>query len=364
MRVVVAAWVGSDNLGDELIFSGLVRKLRGRGAHVVVPSLRPGATESRHPGVRAIGHLDMPALHSALGQADALVFGGGGLLQNETSWFNLPYHLSRVCNARMRGTPFAAVGIGAGRLRGAFGPAIVRASLRGARGVAARDLESVELLRRIGVATATLAADLALSLPRPAAAPEDRIVACLRPWTGQPGRLPVALRSTTDLTTDDMVTRLAARCDEAARRLGLPVRFVAFQTGWDDALHRRVAERMTAPVEAIAPDLDDVLDEVARSRVVVAMRYHAAIAALLAGRPAVLLGYAPKVDALAGAFGDCGRLVPWTPEGLPGLGTAVETVAVAGADPGSGDTLAAALARLRDAEAGNDRVLDDLLDRR
>ena len=40
-RAVIGAWVGSSNLGDELIFSILVRLLKEKGLEVAVPSVNP-----------------------------------------------------------------------------------------------------------------------------------------------------------------------------------------------------------------------------------------------------------------------------------------------------------------------------------
>ncbi len=47
------------------------------------------------------------------------------------------------------------------------------------------------------------------------------------------------------------------------------------------------------------PTLRTVLTEVGRSRLVITMRYHGAVAALLHTRPAVLLDYSPKMASLA-----------------------------------------------------------------
>ncbi len=88
-RAVVAAWVGSTNLGDELVFSVLRRLLADRGVEAAVPSLDPVGTAAAHQ-VEAFGHLDPRGLRRHLQSADARVFGGGGLLQNETSIWNLP----------------------------------------------------------------------------------------------------------------------------------------------------------------------------------------------------------------------------------------------------------------------------------
>ncbi len=43
-RAVIGAWVGSSNLGDELIFSILLRLLKERRVEVTVPSVNPVKT--------------------------------------------------------------------------------------------------------------------------------------------------------------------------------------------------------------------------------------------------------------------------------------------------------------------------------
>lgn len=354
-RVLVAAWVGSTNLGDELVFAGLHAKLAARGAAVAVVSVDPAATTAAH-GVAALDHRDLAGLIAATGQADAVVLGGGGLLQDETSPLNLPYHLSRVAVARGRGTPFAAVGVGAGRLDTHLGRLLVRRGLRGAAAVSARDADSARLLEAVGVRDVGVAADLALGLPVPAVAPTDRLVVCLRPWSAGRKRLPAGLRG--DATPDAVVAAVGHALDQAANATGLAVRFVALQRDRDDALHRRIAERMDATVTTATPDLDAVLGEIAAARAVVAMRYHAGIGAVLAARPCVLIGYAPKVDALAGELGRGGTLLGWDPRDLGGLARAVDAVS------GHAEAVANARDRLRERERGNDAVLDQLLHRR
>lgn len=346
--------MGSTNLGDELVFAGLRTKLESRGVTVAAISVDPAGTCAAH-GVQAVDHRDLAALVNTVGEADAVVFGGGGLLQDETSALNLPYHLSRLAVARRRRTPFAAVGVGAGRLDTRFGRALVRRGLRGAVGVTARDAASVRLLESVGVHSAELGADLAVGLPSPAVTAVDRLVVCLRPWSAGRKRLPAGLRG--DVTPDGVIDTAARALDEAAGTTGLPVHFVALQSDRDDALHRRVADRMNTATTTATPGVHGVLEEIARSRVVVAMRYHGGIAAVLGSRPCVLIGYAPKVDALAGELGGGGALLDWSPSGIRGLAKAVEAVT------GHDDAVSDARDRLRGRDRANDAVLDRLLDR-
>ena len=351
----MAAWVGSTNLGDELVFRGLRDQLSARGASVTAVSLAPDATRAAH-GVDAVGHRALPGLARALRRADAVVFGGGGLVQDSTSAFNAPYHLSRVWAARAAGAPVGAIGVGVGPLVTRLGRAVTRASLAPVQTVTTRDDASGQLLRRLGVGPVEVAADLALSLPLPDVEPEDCLVVALRPWIGRRRSLPVSTGGRRQETPDWFVDGVAAALDAAAGASGLAVHFVAFQADRDGPLHDRVAERMRTPASTACPHVDSVVAEVARARLVVAVRYHALVAAMLAGRPAVGLGYSPKVTSLAADAGEGAIALPWSREALERLPAAVERAA------GRGDAMVQARGRLRERERANGAALDRLLD--
>lgn len=354
MRVLVAGWVGSSNLGDELVLAGLLRHLRALGADPVALSVDPAGTTRDH-GVEAVRAGGPLALLAAAGSADALVLGGGGLLQDETSPFNLPFHLARAWAAALRRLPRAGVGLGAGRLDTAAGRTLVRASLRGMP-VSVRDAPSADLLASLGLPRPVLAADLALGLPDVAVPAQDRLVVCLRPWTGGGGLLPASVRARRAPGPPDQAVEATAReLDRVAAATGLAPHLVALQADRDGPLHDAVAARMTVAVTTARPTLAELPAEVGSGRVVLAMRYHGAICAVLAGRPAVLVGYSPKVDAFARELGPAGRLLPWRPDGLGDAAEAVVAVAAHSSEP--------ARNRLRAREAGNRRVLSDLLER-
>src|SRR3546814_12293861 len=80
-------------------------------------------------------------------------------------------------------------------------------------------------------------------------------------------------------------TTLFRSLDQLSSATGLPVHLVAFDAPKYRPLHSEVAARMTRTPTLATPGLDDVLTEVAASRLVVSMRYHGGMAAVLAGRP-------------------------------------------------------------------------------
>lgn len=350
--ILVAGWIGSTNLGDELVFRSLKGKLQQRAVDVVAISLDPVTTQ-RDRGARAVGHRDLFGIGRAMRRADAVIFGGGGLLQDATSPFNVPYHLLRPALARATRRPVAGIGLGAGPLTTAVGRAFVRGGLRGVAPITVRDDDSGFVLRRLGLETRT-SADLAFGLPVPPATIADRLVVCLRPWSSGRGLLPVGSRRTNG-TPPWFVPAAARSLDGASSALGLPVHFVALQRDRDHALHAEIAAAMRAPATFATPDVAEVVDEISRGAVVVSMRYHGIVAATLAGRPSVAIGFSPKITAIAGELGDACRLVPWSREGIAAIADAALAVAA------RADAAVEGRERLRAREKGNDDAIDELL---
>ena len=148
--------------------------------------------------------------------------------------------------------------------------------------------------------------------------------------------------------------RTAQAIDDAAAATGLTPRFVAFQASRDGPLHEALASRLTAPAETVALTLHNILTETGRSRVVVTMRCHGAVAALLHSRPAVLLNSSPKLASLASEGAGWAQLLDPGQLQQRRLGTAV-TDALA-----SDNRAPAAFAALRTGLVANDAALDEL----
>jgi polysaccharide pyruvyl transferase WcaK-like protein len=221
-----------------------------------------------------------------------------------------------------------------------------------------RDEPSADVLAGLGLHRPQVGADLALELPDPVLRTVDDVLAvALRPWSGNRSLLPVSLSRGSLASEPAYVARLVQLVDAVAERLDLAVRFVAFDTEKDDPLHRAVAERLRAEVsEVLSPDPFGALAAVACSRAVFAMRYHGGIAALVGRRPAVLLGYSPKVNSLAADVGAGFDSVPWHLADPAAVGAAAAR-AVRKAEDG---VLDAALARLRARGVANASALDRL----
>jgi polysaccharide pyruvyl transferase CsaB len=350
--VLVAGWVGADNLGDELIFRSVQRKLESRGVAVVAVSVDPSATHRLH-GVETVSFRDLPGTMRAIRSSQGMIFGPGGLIQDETSIWNLPAHLHRVVAARALGTPVLGMGLGAGPLDSRLGRALVRSGLRSVT-MTVRDTASAALVERCGAGPATVTADVAFGLPLPTSDAEERIVASLRPFSGGGGVLPARQSDLRAIRDEPRVIAAARALDGLSERTGLPIHLLAFEPERDTAFHGRIAEHMrSGPTTGIA-HIDSVFDEMARSRLVVGMRYHAVVAAVMAGRPSVIIGYSPKTASIADSLGDGCLFVP---NEVAAYGAIAEGASLLGRD---GD-VELVRGRFRWAEAGNDAALDAFL---
>ena len=159
MKVLVSGYYGFGNLGDEALLAGMLTGLQEHS--VTVLSQRPAATRALH-GVGAAHRLRGLA---ALLNHDALISGGGGLLQDKTSARSLRYYLGVLELAQRLGKRTVVYGQSVGPLS-PDGERAVAQALRGLP-VAVRDGPSQVLVETAGHVSAELVADSALLLPEP-----------------------------------------------------------------------------------------------------------------------------------------------------------------------------------------------------
>lgn len=358
LRLALAGWYGSDNLGDELILQAMTGSLRSRGVTPVAISIDPDRTRADH-GIEALLHrspLHTRRLARSLRGCDGLIL-AGGVFQAETSPWNICFHTSRLRATARANRPSAAVGLGvgnlgSGRVHGRLQRRLVRSGLLPARPVVVRDRDSARRLRECGVRDVAVGSDPVLGSRTVAVSDSDTMCVILRPPNRRGLRTAASkARRPAALEIDSIATSL----DAVASRTGLAIRLTAFQTSRDDPIHRAVADRLRAPVELLSPGLDSVLEEVGRSRLVVTMRYHGAVAALLHDRPAVLLDYSPKMSSLAAEGGG------WAPLLDPADLEPSLLVRAGAAALQAQDRVSQARGELVGRLAVNERAIDDLL---
>ena len=110
---MVIGYYGYGNMGDEMLFEVVTDTLRDLGFEVVALYPRSG----ERPGVRFVKRYDPFAILRELFKSKALVFGGGGIFQDETSFRSMLYYTIVAKLAHLMGKRVILLGSGAGPLR-------------------------------------------------------------------------------------------------------------------------------------------------------------------------------------------------------------------------------------------------------
>ncbi|OUM94951.1 MAG: polysaccharide pyruvyl transferase CsaB [Thermobacillus sp. ZCTH02-B1] len=303
-RVAISGYYGFRNSGDEAVLRSIVSALReeARAAGVriepVVLSVDPAWTRSAH-GVEAAHRMRPAEVLRTLRGCDALISGGGSLLQDATGALTIPYYTGIVGLARMLRKPVFIYAQGIGPVRRAWLRPLVRFAMNASRVVTVRDGESAALLERFGVARERIGVvpDPVMGLDLPDGE---------EPTAGGPdgAGVPVVGVSVRRWRPDGAdLERVAEALAALARRRAVRLRFLPMHLPDDAEASRAVMEHLAALGFGQAAELaepgDDpqrMLLEVGRCSLVFGMRLHALIYAANRGVPMFGLSYDPKID--------------------------------------------------------------------
>lgn len=313
------------NLGDHALLTGLCDDLRSSGwpVEVTIPRSR---VEHGHGGLEVsalpggIGRLT--ALRRAAARAHLVLWGGGGLLQDDDSLVKVPYWATVLTLLRPVSRCTVAYALGVGPLRRSASRLFARHALGRCDAISTRDRLGQALAARLSSSPVQLVPDPALLLR---AAPREKARDWLRghavPLDGRP-IVGVALRrwfpprdrvvphqhrprfvGSPDARApqaERLVDNVALALSRIAKELGAHLLFLpsyAIPIEGDVEICDRVLARSGAAgqVEVIRdPRLyAAVLGEL---QLVVGGRMHPAILAASAGTPCVGIGYNPKFE--------------------------------------------------------------------
>lgn len=288
VRVVVAGYYGFGNVGDEAVLAATLPALRERipGVDITVLSGDPVQTARLH-AVRAVSRS---AAARVLTGADLFLFGGGSLLQDVTSARSALYYLGLLGIATLlaRRTMIFAQGIGPLRrrwLRRAAAALLNRVDV-----VTVRDDDARAAAQDLGVHRPVhVVADPVFAMPGGTGAAMHDLRRSLRP-----PHLGLALRPWADNRyLDAVIAAVGAVRDET----GCTVVALPFHATRDLEVCAIAAKALGGKVVAgLAPA--EMLAVVGGLDLLVGVRLHALIGAVLTGVAPVGLSYDPKIDGL------------------------------------------------------------------
>lgn len=357
MRVLLSGYYGFGNLGDEALLEVIVSQMRARFPSIAIDvlSATPEAT-ARSYGVDATPRWSMRAVREAIGRADVVLSGGGGLLQTATSARSIVYYagILREAIRQRRKAMIFAQSIGPLDLLGRI---IVRSFCRGTDRATVRDLRSLRLLQSLlPQTTVEQTADPVFLYDLPV----EEIDLSSEGLAGAPYAI-VSVRKIPNLR--DGQHAIAHAVDRLAQTHGVRVAFLPLG-GINDAEVSTAIIRLCKSAPMLLPEcsLARAAAILCGARVVIGMRLHALILAARFAVPFLAIPYDPKVAALCDDLG-----YPLDPLWIPGKPAPSDPVVDALVDRlmSQRDVLAADLRErvepIRAAAARNFDVLGELL---
>jgi polysaccharide pyruvyl transferase CsaB len=293
VRVLLSGYYGFGNLGDEALLEVIVEQLRARfpGVAIDVLSATPEVT-ARAYGVDATPRWSMRAVREAIGRADVVLSGGGGLLQTATSARSIVYYagILREAIRQHRKAMIFAQSIGP---LDVLGRIIVRSFCRGTDRATVRDLRSLRLLQTLLPQTRVeQTADPVFLYDLPV----EEVDLSAEGLGDQPYAI-VSVRKVSNLK--DGQYAIARAVDRLAQTHGVRVAFLPLG-GAGDAEVSTAIIRLCKSAPMLLPEcsLARVAAILRGAYVVIGMRLHALILAARFAVPFLAIPYDPKVAAL------------------------------------------------------------------
>jgi polysaccharide pyruvyl transferase CsaB len=298
-KVVISGYVGFKNNGDEAMLYAMLKVLN-RSVPDLVPVVlsRDPVETGRFFCVQAVSRDDLRLIWKELGQADFLISGGGGLLQDSTGPNSILYYLGVVTLAKLLGKPVFFYGQGIGPVKTALGRILMRLVGNRVDAITVRDEESRGELLSLGVnrPPVYVTADPALGLDTDGIDPAvgSGILTGLGVEPGTP-LLGVSVRSWKQL--HDYKKVLARVCDRLIEE-GWKVIFLPMHYPGDVNVSREISSLMENDSIIVERQLDfrEMLSLMMQVQTIIGMRLHFLIFGALLNIPMVGVSYDPKVD--------------------------------------------------------------------
>lgn len=305
LKIVLSGFYGLGNTGDEAILKAIVDNLRSEldNPDITVFSLSPEKTSQEHQVksvYRGWRHENKQKV-KALREADLLISGGGGLLQDtyptKFLFGPLPYYLLIVFLAKLCGTKVMFFSQGIGPVTSTWGKILMKVFANMANFVTVRDQYSKDYLHSLGVKRpeTVVTADIVFAFQ----GTEDnsaydslgldgseRIVAVApRPWFEQ---------------EEEYINKLAWTLDRLIEQRNVTPVFVPMEPPYDTNVSKRIIEKMEHGDKTkllgdhFTPN--QFYQFIGKADVTIALRLHALIFSALSNVPHIGLSYDRKVE--------------------------------------------------------------------
>lgn len=300
--VIISGYYGFKNIGDDAMLMAIINNLRMYKPDIkmMVLSKEPSEIKSTH-GVESISRLNVVRIFKAMKRAKLFIYGGGNLIQDNTSSRSLVYYLSTVWLAKKMGLKIMFYANGIGPLENPTNIKMAQRVINEVDVITIREKLSLDELKRLNISRPLieLAADPALAIEIKDVEEVDKLlfnegVSGSGPFVGFSVR---KLPGRPKHKTDEYEKAIASTADYLQKRYGIKPVFIPMQYN-DLSIIQNVINRMETKGYVIKNrySVAQTIGIISRMEMVVGMRLHALIFAASLGIPIVGMVYDPKIE--------------------------------------------------------------------
>lgn len=292
-NVVICGYYGYGNAGDEAMLASLISSLSENEniGNICVMSAAPHNTRQKYV-VDSVHRFNFVKVMRALSASDAMIFGGGNILQDKTSTKSLLYYLQIMNLARKSACKVVLCANGIGPLKHKRNIERVGKELALADYISIRDEASLAFVREI-----TGRDDIYGTSDLVCAAKETKENA---PSFVRKGKyylvFPKKIKGSS-------TGKLALLCAEINRKYGLFPVFIPMHGREDSKLCKKLAARTNGIYFSAEDDISPLVE---RAEFSICMRLHAAIFSLMKKCPMIGISDDGKISAFLGSLGISG----------------------------------------------------------
>ena len=297
-HVVMSGYYGFNNTGDEAIMLSMHKNIQelGDNYHITVLSNKPRETKEKY-GIEAVYRFGVRDVLRAIHDSDALLSGGGSLLQDSTSTRSLMYYLSITVAAKLMRKKVMLYANGIGPVSGKRNRRLVKQVVNKADLITLREENSYEELLAMGVnpKKCFVTADPVFTMD--GISKQEAYI--LLEKEGIPLDKPlvvVSVRNWRDM--DKFIIRFAKLCDTIVQKYDRTIVFLAMQMPNDITISEKVQKKMEQPAYILRGSYSpgEVMGMISTADFILSMRLHTLIFAARQHVPLVGFVYDPKIE--------------------------------------------------------------------
>ncbi|MBT4849260.1 hypothetical protein HON36_00205 [Candidatus Parcubacteria bacterium] len=324
-NVCIFSFIGSENMGDEAIFCAVIKEVSPKVEHISIISFNINNTKKILENFKNknfnIYNSSIVSSIKAILNSQIFVCGGGGIIQDQTSIFNIPFFFSRIIIAKLLRKKIFFYAIGVGPLQYKISRVLVKMIMNTSVGITVRDKQSKELLEKIGVDKANIkvTADPATSLDDLLSEYDAKdlliknnlnldkkiIVVCLRDYFSHYALLPASIVRRLNFRTKkdkqkhlSFITKISQTL-EYLQNKDYQILFLPFYNKVDNKIHKEVIDLIKVKKNIFlfsdVYSLQQIYGVIKYADVALCMRFHSLIFSFMNKIPFVAIDYSSKV---------------------------------------------------------------------